>query len=49
MIKENRLGDTNKFYSILHEVDGLHLENCETGQKAGDFYRIKNKEQGREK
>ena len=49
MIKEDNLGDTNKLYLILHEADGLHLENCKMGQKAGGFYRIENKEQGREK
>lgn len=33
----------------FHEVDSLLLENCKTGKKAGGFYRVKNKEQGREK
>jgi len=33
----------------FHELDSLLLENYKTGQKAGGFYRMKNKEQGREK
>ena len=27
MIEEDNLGDTNKLYLALHEVDSLHLEN----------------------
>lgn len=49
MIEEDNLGDTNKLYLILHEVDSLLLENCKMGQKARSFYRMKNKEQGIEK
>ena len=28
MIKEDTLGNTNKLYLTLYEVDGLLLENC---------------------
>ena len=49
MTKGNNLGDTSKLYLTLHEMNSLLLENCKTGQKAGGFYRMKNKEQGREK
>ena len=45
MSKDDNLGDTNKPYLTLHEVDSLLLENCKMGQKAGSFYRIKNKEE----
>ena len=47
MIKDNS-NVINKLYVTLHEVDSLLLENCKMGQKAGRFYRIKNKEQGRD-
>ena len=49
IIKVDGLGDANKLYLTLHEMNSLLLENCKTGQKAGGFYRMKNKEQGREK
>ena len=49
MTKGNNLGDTSKLYLTLHEMNSLLLENCKTGQKAGGFYRMKNKEQGRDK
>ena len=48
MIKEDNLGDINKLYLTLHEVDSLFSENCKMAEKAGSFYRIKNKEQERE-
>ena len=37
MIREDNLGDTNKLYLIFPEVYGLHLKNCKTVQKTGDF------------
>ena len=43
MIKEDNLGNTNKLYLTLHEVDGLILENWKMGWKAGSFYRIRKK------
>ena len=49
MIKEDNSGDTNKLYLTLHQVASLLLENCKMGWEAGSFYRIKNKEEGREK
>ena len=47
--KENNLGDTNKLYFTLDEVDSFLLENCTMGQKVGSFYGMKNQEQGKEK
>ena len=38
MIREDHLGDTNKLYLILLEVDGLHFKNCKMRQKAGGFF-----------
>lgn len=48
VIKEDNLGDTNKLYLTLHEVDKFHLENCKMGLKERKMYRlkkIKNKEE----
>ena len=47
-IKEDNLGDRSKLYLTLHEMDGLFSEDCKMGWKAGSFYRVKSKEQGRE-
>lgn len=49
MIKEDNLGHKNKLYLTLYEVDDLLLENCKMGRKAGNFHRIKNKEQRKKK
>ena len=49
MIKADNLGDAYKLYLTLHEVESLLWENCKAGQKAESIYRIKNKEQGRDK
>lgn len=46
MTKEDKLGNTNKFYLTFHEADVLLLENCRMGQKVGVFDRTKNKKQG---
>ena len=49
MIKDARVGIPNKLYLTFHE-EGISIhegsENSRTG-KAGSFYRVKNKEQGK--
>lgn len=49
MIIKDNLGDTNKLYLTLHEVDSPLSENRKAGQKAGRFYRIRTKEPKRTK
>lgn len=47
MIKEDNLSDTNKHYLTLHETSNLHSQGSgerKNGRKAGNFYKIKNKE-----
>ena len=46
--EKDNLGDTNKCYLTLHEVDSLLSENYKMGWKAGNFHSIKYEEQGRE-
>ena len=50
MSEEDNLGDTN--YLTLHHAGSLHSpgsRELQMGQEGGSFYRIKNKEQGRDK
>ena len=46
MIKEDNLGDTNKFHLTLHEAESLHLDNSKMAGRQEDsfIYKIKNKE-----
>lgn len=50
MIREDNYGDTNKhFMRCYHEAGSLHLEKCKMVWKIERFYRIRKREQGREK
>lgn len=46
---KRQLGDTNKLYLTLHKVESLFLKDSKMRQMVRSFYRIKNKEQEREK
>ena len=38
MITEDNLGDANKLYITLHEVDSFFVDNCKIGQKARNYF-----------
>lgn len=51
MIKEDHIGDTNKLERSMNWAVSVPKgpENCRMGQEAGSFYKVKNKEQGRDR